>query len=645
MSVRRLAIVFLGLLAAAGAFFSLNKPEPLSFPFAIPIQLQPDYRPPEEGITLYPTQGPFGIGVIQTITVGSDETLFVGTYGEGLFRSKDGGARWKSANQGLKDKFIVNLTRLKDGRLFAGTIRAGLFSSRDNGENWISANEGLANTEVQSMVSLPGGRIFAGTGRGVYISRDEGGHWEPFNEGLTDVMIRDLVAAKDETLFAATQGRGLFRRKPGEALWVQMTRGFHYQGVEERIVRTLVLGRNEALFVGTFGAGIFRSLDGGVQWQTANAGLKNLSIRSLSVDGAGILYAGTGEGVFYSEDDGALWSPLTEGLTNIHIHSFIARENGTLYAGTKEGLFRGRIGLSWEDLHQGLLISPIRTLDYGAEGIAVGTEGKGTYVNLRDMWASDNIGLVNLVVRAMARGKIFLYIITDDGIYRRQLGRHRWERLKGELPAEPLSIGIDAADRVYVGTAAGLFQFSENGGSWERVGSVPADPVPRLSDSEAGVLAVTSAGIWVKMTGGDTGWKKVMTPPDVPFKFAAWREGKGILAATEHEVWTGKIEGDWQRLEGTLPEGMRILSLAVSPRNPNLLYAGSDRGLFWSPDHGRTWRLARLYQGERFEKQVNAVLPTKTSALWLATEEDGVVIGIDRVGKGGWLTRVLSLLQ
>ncbi|MFQ5580513.1 MAG: hypothetical protein ACE5FZ_07865 [Nitrospiria bacterium] len=644
MSVRRLAIIFLLLMISAGVFFSVNKPEPLSFPFAVPIQLQPGYRPPEEGVTLYPTQGPFGIGVIQTLTVGSDETLFVGTYGEGVFRSQDGGARWEPANRGLKDKFISNLTRLEGGRVFAGTIRSGLFSSRDNGEHWVPANEGLKNAEVQSMAILPG-RIFAGTGRGVYISRDEGGHWEPYNEGLSDVMIRDLVATKDDTLFAATQGRGLFRRKAGETKWIQIRRGFHYQGAEERIVRTLVLGRNEALFVGTFGAGIFRSLDGGQQWQSANAGLKNLSIRSLSVDGSGILYAGTGEGVFYSKDDGALWTPLAEGLTNIHIHSFIALENGTLYAGTKEGLFRGRIGMSWEDFHQGLLVSPMKTLDYGPEGIAVGTKGKGTYVNLRDMWASDNIGLVNLVIRSMARGSVFLHIVTDDGIYRRQLGRHRWERLKPDPPVRALSIEVDSTDRIYVGTAAGLFQYAENGGAWERVSSIPEDPVIRLSEGESGLLAVTAGGIWVNRRQGDAEWKRIPTPPDAPFRFAVWGKGDRIFAATDHEIWTGHIEGGWEALEGRLPEGTRILSLALSPRNRNLLYAASDRGLYWSPDKGGNWFLARLYEGEFFEKQVNAVLPTKTSALWLATEEDGVIIGIDRVAKDGWLMRVLSLFQ
>ncbi len=645
MSVRKLAIIFLLLILAAGAFFSLNKPEPLSFPFAVPIQLQPGYLPPEKGVTLYPTQGPFGIGVIQTLEVGSDGTLFVGTYGEGLFRSQDGGIRWKPANRGLKDKFIVNLTRLEGGRLFAGTIRAGLFISRDNGDHWVSANDGLPNSEVQSMLTLPGGRLFAGTGRGVYVSRNEGGHWEAFNEGLSNVMIRDLVATKDGTLFAATQGRGLFRRKPGEAEWVQMTRGFHYRGVEERIVRALVLGRDEALFVGTLGAGIFRSQDGGQTWETANAGLKNLSIRSLSVDGAGTLYAGTGEGVFYSKDEGAFWTSLGEGLSNIHIHSFIARKDGTLYAGTKEGLFRGRISASWEDLHQGLLISPIRTLDYGPEGIAVGTEGKGTYVNLRDMWASDNIGLVNLVVRAMARGKIFLYIVTNDGTYQRQLGRHRWERLKPDLPAEALSIGVDAADRVYVGTAAGLFQYAEDGSAWERIDSIPAEPVIRMSDGKAGVLAVTTGGIWVFPSQDNTGWMQITTPPEISFKFAVWGKGSQVLAATDHDIWAGDIEGKWKALEGTLPEGTRILSLALSPRNRNLLYAGSDRGLFWSPDKGQNWHLALLYQGEPFEKQVNAVLPTKTSGLWLATDEDGVIIGIDRVKKSGWLTGLLSLFQ
>jgi ligand-binding sensor domain-containing protein len=651
MRSRKIPIVLLSLALMIGLIVFFSKPQPLSFPFSVPIRQRPDYRPPAEGITLYPTDGPFGVGVIQTVAVGSGETLFVGTYGDGLFRSDDGGTHWAPANLGLGDKFIVNLTRVSEGLLFAGTIRAGLFKSRDEGRHWISANHGLENTDVHSMVSLPGGEIFAGTGQGVYLSRDKGEHWERFSTGLEGVMVHSIVATKDQTLYAATKGKGIFKRNPGADHWLQVIEGFDFEGVEERIVRALVLGRGEALFAGTMGAGIFRSLDGGHRWQRANAGLQSLSIRSLSTDGSGILYAGTGEGVSYSKDNGASWLPLQEGMTDGRIHSFTATEKGDLYAGTGGGLFRGRIQTPWKPLHQGLLISPIRTLDYGKEGVTVGTDGKGVFSDQGNNWAPDNIGLINLSVRAMARGKVFLYILTDDGIYRRQLGRHAWDSLEGNLPAKPISIGVDGADRLYVGTEKGLFFSQDHGKGWHLVNAVESVPIPALSVNGKKVLAAGTNTVWVGVTGGtketaaplvDGEWKKILSKEGEIFRFAGWGKGEQFFVASDRKIWEGNLQGNWKELKGRLPGEGTVTSLAVDPETHDVLYVGSDRGLFWSNDGGAEWHLARLYQGGRFEKRVNQILPTASPALWVATEEDGVFLGIERIPKKNWLQRLMK---
>src|SRR3569832_312102 len=163
---RKALLGLLALTVMIGFIAFFNKPKPLSFPFSAPISRRPDYRPPAEGITLYPTDGPFGVGVIQTVATGPGETLFVGTYGDGLFRSDDGGIHWVPANLGLGDKFIVNLTRLKEGVLFAGTIRAGLFRSRYDGRRWEPANQCLESAGGRAGAARPGGGGGAGAGRG-----------------------------------------------------------------------------------------------------------------------------------------------------------------------------------------------------------------------------------------------------------------------------------------------------------------------------------------------------------------------------------------------------------------------------------------------------------------------------------------------
>lgn len=644
MSRSKAFFLILGMVAVAGFFYLSNKPQDSTIPFASIIQRKADYRPPMEGVTLYPTDGPYGVGVIQTIAAGSGETLFVGTYGEGLFRSEDGGKHWAPSNLGLGDKFIVNLMRVDGGTLYAGTIRAGLFKSRDDGRHWVSINRGLENTSVESMVSLPGGVVYAGTGQGVYVSKDEGAHWEPFNDGIGSVLVRSIVATKDGTLYAGTQGKGIYKRRPRDSQWTQIIRAFDFQGIEEQVIRALVLGKDEALYAGTLGAGIFRSLDGGVRWQRANAGLPNISIRSLSVDGRGVLYAGTGEGVFYSEDDGARWFPLEAGteMTDIQIHSFVAGERGDLYAGTGGGLFRGRIRSPWEALHQGLLIAPVRTLDYAEGEITVGTDGKGVITGQGGNWIGENVGLVNLSVRGMARGKTFLYIITEDGISRRQHGRGTWAAVEGSLPARVLSIAVDATERIYAGTEAGLFYSSDHGKGWEKVEAVESGAISALAVKGERVLAMMENTLWSK---SDEGWKKVVSKEGAPFRYIAWRDEGDFLAANEQKIWEGDLNGEWREMKGALPNEVRITALSVDPKYREIVYIGTERGLFWSNDGGAEWHPARLYQGERFEKRVNQILPFSDGTVWVATEENGVLLGVDRIPKGGFLATLRKRLS
>jgi len=180
-------VFFLGL--ATMAFpQGCEEPHPQHFTQFKYLMEQEGFEQPEKGeITLYRTNGPVGGGSVQALAKGLDGSIYAGIFGDGIYKSTDGGDSWKPAKKGLKDPFIMSLMVGPDHTVYAGTIRGGVFISHDQGSHWASSNEGLTNTQVPVLVMDQHQDIYAGTGKGVFISQDGGKHWNPANKGLEKV--------------------------------------------------------------------------------------------------------------------------------------------------------------------------------------------------------------------------------------------------------------------------------------------------------------------------------------------------------------------------------------------------------------------------------------------------------------------------
>lgn len=118
---------------------------------------------------------------------------------------------------------------------------------------------------------------------------------------------------------------------------------------------------------------------------------------------------------------------------------------------------------------------------------------------------------------------------------------------------------------LYVGTDDGLIQVSENGGGdWRRGESFPGVPdrtyVSRLVASRHDANTVYAAFDNHKM--GD-------------FKPYV------LQSADRGRTWTS--------IAGDLPARGTVYALVEDPRDPNLLFAGTEFGLFFTPDRGRRW--------------------------------------------------------
>jgi photosystem II stability/assembly factor-like uncharacterized protein len=132
------------------------------------------------------------------------------------------------------------------------------------------------------------------------------------------------------------------------------------------------------------------------------------------------------------------------------------------------------------------------------------------------------------------------------------------------IDESPLMEGL-----LYVGTDDGLVQVTEDGGkNWRKIEDFPG--VPKYS-YVADVFA---------------------SPRDVNTVFAAinnWQRGdfKPYIVMSRDKGMT------WTNISGNLPAKHDVWAIAQDHVNSNLLFAGTEFGLFFSPDQGKTWAMLR----------------------------------------------------
>lgn len=154
-----------------------------------------------------------------------DLSSSTGEIGGGLLKTTDG-VNWSLT--GLTNVLVneVAIDPLDPNTLYAGTYPQGVFKSTDGGASWSAINNGLPDLEsADSYVSdITIDRddpmtLYAGTagnagptGAGVFRSVDGGANWTPYNDGLTDLNVTALALTPDNpnTLYAATSD-GVFK--------------------------------------------------------------------------------------------------------------------------------------------------------------------------------------------------------------------------------------------------------------------------------------------------------------------------------------------------------------------------------------------------------------------------------------------------
>jgi photosystem II stability/assembly factor-like uncharacterized protein len=319
------------------------------------------WKTSNRGVTFKPVfdhQKTFAIGAVE-YDPSNTHVIWVGTgehnnqnnviYGDGVYKSEDGGASW--TNKGLKNSDHIGMIAIdptNSNVVFVaayGSLRVpggdrGIFKTTDGGETWknvlhVSEYTGCyevhmdpRNSDIlyavahQRMRSLYTG-VSGGPETAIYRSLDNGETWSKITKGLPDEDLGRIgmavSPANPDVLYAiveAKEEKGIYRSDNRGASWSKQSPRisaypFYFQ--------KLVCDPNDENVLYSLDLFNLISKDGGKTWSNLGENLKHVDNHALWIDPSDTkhLLSGCDGGVYETYDQGKNWDfksniPITE---------------------------------------------------------------------------------------------------------------------------------------------------------------------------------------------------------------------------------------------------------------------------------------------------------------------------------------------
>jgi len=208
-------------------------------------------------------------------------------------------------------------------RLYVGTIGEGLWRSTDGGMSFVRACDGMfVECHVRALAVHPHDVrvLYLGTEQGLFVSRDGAASWNRVASPLDGRQIWSILIlpAAPEVILAGTCPPRLFRTENGGRTWreAEVSMVQDCARIMYNRVTTLLADPEEphTVWMGVEIDGVFRSRDTGGSWQALGEGLSSRDIHSMAVvPGNGHpkrILAATNNDVNLSIDNGDTWQPL-----------------------------------------------------------------------------------------------------------------------------------------------------------------------------------------------------------------------------------------------------------------------------------------------------------------------------------------------
>lgn len=608
---------------------------------------------------VFDNEGSYSIGAV-AIDPRNTATVWVGTgeynsqrsvaYGDGVYRSDDGGKSWK--NVGLKTsehigKIVIDprdsnvVFVAAQGPLWSAGGERGLYKTIDGGKTWkavinISENTGVtdvvfdpSNPDIMYAASWQRRRHFytlvnGGPESAIYKSVDGGNTWTKLRSGLPPGDLGRIglaVSPVDQNVVYATveaSGNlsGIFRSNDKGATWERMNpniaQGMYYGQIvcDPKNVDRIYLP-NVVIQV---------SDDGGRTLRPLITRQVHVDYHAIWVDPRNTDYilVGNDGGVYDSHDRGATWD-FKENLPVAQFYDIAVDQNVpfyNVYGGTQDN---NSMGGPARNRNTAGIVNSDWFVTNGGDGFrsAVDPEDPNTIYA-----ESQNGGLVRFDKRTGETVGIQPIEGKDD-----ESQRYNWD--------SPFIISPHNSKRLYF-AGHKLFKSDNRGDDWRVLsgdltrrldrnqlpvfGKIQSpDAVAKnqstalygnasaLSESpkKQGLIYVGTDDGLIQVTENDgQTWRKIEKFPGVPdMSYVARVLASQHDANTVYALFNNHQNGDfkpyilkstdtgktWTSVTSNLPERGSLYAIAEDHVNPNLLFVGTEFGFFFTVDGGAKW--------------------------------------------------------
>ncbi len=567
-------------------------------------------------------------------------------YGSGVYKSLDGGQTWK--HMGLKDSRQIggividprnsNVVYIAaEGSVWGPGGERGLYKSTDGGNTWNNILKISEHTGVNNIICDPRNpdvlfatseqrrrHVFTKIGGGpetaVYKSTDAGATWEKIMKGLPSVDLGGMgiaiSPANPDIIYlsveAAEKQGGFFRSTNRGASWEKMSD----MNAKGQYFNEIICDPKNVNKIFLMDVVSKVTLDGGKTWKEIGQSSRHVDDHALWINpnNTNHYIIGGDGGIYETFDDGANWVfkanlPITQ-FYRVNVDNDLPFYN--VYGGTQDNQSMG---------------GPSRTIS--ADGIV---NSDWFMTNGGDgFWTSIDPANPNIVYAESQYGGMIRYDKQSGEIL-----DIRPEPTKGEKTYKwywdaPFFISPHSHTRLYC-AAEKVFRSEDRGDSWQVISDDLTRKLDRnsfkvmdkywsidaveknVSTSQYGLIvslaespikenllfAGTDDGL-IQVTEDAKTWRKIESFPDVPeFTFVSdilpSRFNENVVYATFNNHMRDDFKPyllrsndkgkSWKSIAGNLPENGAVNTIIEDPEKPNLLFVGTEWGVFFTIDGG-----------------------------------------------------------